>query len=208
MATVCNTEPFVPASLLKEFVVTIQIPVGFKLKATGDSNSYREYIAIDRNTIARLTTKTPVPADIQMPDGSTMNCIVEANTLTLKGSVLYNAILSGFVPGQSMQPDTDESEIIIAEDTAFSSPGIVEVNEVAVFGCPGCDLATWYAENYHVELAEGTAFLINNEGNVIPNHFPDDSLSNEFLEALNDAETAQVVHIPLQLRLVRNVVTP
>lgn len=204
MTIACNAEPYVPNTLLKEFLVAIEIPIGFKLQNAGIENSYTEYITIDRNSISRMATKTPVMAEIQMPNGSMMPCTVEANTLTLKGTIIYNAVLAGFVPENGVPTDIVEGQIIVSNNTAFSHSGIVDVDDVVVYGCPGCDLDTWYLENYHVELVEGNAFVVNNEGDV----FVNDNPGSEFFNQLNNSENAQIVNVPLQLRLVKNVVTP
>lgn len=205
MAVACNPEPYVPNNVLKQFVVTIEIPVGFKLKRLEDgTNGYTEYISMDRNTISRIATQTPVNADLYIPNGPTLSCSVEANTLTLKGSVLYNAIVSGFIPGSGMIVENDGEEIVVSNETGFSHAGIIEIDEVGVYGCPGCDLAAWYSENYHVQLVQGETFLINHAGDT----FNYRTETSEFFEQLDNAEATQVIHLPLILKLVKNTETP
>lgn len=207
----CTVQPYAPITKLRRFTISVEVPVGFVASKNAETGEYdyHEYISLDASNIKRVQTNQAVKATFHMPkislegvtttDTVDLECDAYAHVFKVQGTVVYNAILSGFIAENDLNTDDSQGEIEVIPSTAFTNDGIIEVDELIAYACPGCDIEEWFDQNYIMELIEYEQFLIDNNGNRISYR----ENPSAFFEALGDAKNSQIIHIPVELRLVK-----
>lgn len=206
MADACTL--YKSQKVIRKFVASIPIPLGFKILGNGDDPDYpyTTFLTIDKNSVKLVEETAILPATVTVPDlnnpGQTVEvpCQTQMRQFRLRGPLFYNSVASGFIAMDPLHPDevtTEVGECKVTDPTAFSSNKPIQIDDVIAYTCYECDLPEDVFSGFNVKIEQSQEFIINNEGEKIPHTQIDPS---NFFDELK-GEYTQYIYIPYTLAL-------
>lgn len=203
MANVCTVRR--NPRVVKEFVATVTIPIGFKVIGNGDDPRYpyTDYISIDRSALQVSMIEELYPSIIQVPDcqdptkTQELPCESKVRTIKLTGPLNYSAIISGFMPVIPVEATPQTPDVTVTTPTAFNDSKMVEISCNLGYSCYECDFPDDFIQGFKVEIIQNDEFLVNHSGNIIFHHA---EAPEDFMRELNGLNTV-IINIPFVLTL-------
>lgn len=192
------------SQVIKEFVATVTIPIGFKI--IGDGNDprypYKDYISMDRGSIETHTEEQMFPSVISIPDPQdptqtiTLNCQSRARVIKLEGPLFYTVVVAGFMPVLPVEPQT-QTDIVVTVPTAFTANNTIQIMDAIGYTCYECQMSPEILANYKLEIIQKDEFIITSNGNII---FHRAEEPQDFFAEL-DGKNTVTINYPLMLIL-------
>lgn len=190
--------------MMREFVATVTIPVGFKVIGDGADPRYpyTNYISLDRGSIETHIEEKSFPSVIYVPDSQDptqtqeLHCQSKARVIRLDGPLFYSLVVSGFMPVVPTEPES-HTHVVVTVPTAFNTNNTIQIMDAIGYTCYECQLPPEILADYKLEIIQRDEFIVTNSGNIV---FHRAEAPEEFFAELNGKNTV-TINYPLCLIL-------
>lgn len=192
------------SQVIREFVATVTIPVGFKIIGDGQDprHPYTDYISMDRGSMETHLEEQMFPSVISIPDPADptqtieLNCQSRARVIKLQGPLFYSVVVSGFMPTLPTEPESHNG-IVVTVPTAFTSNNTIQIADAIGYMCYECQIPPEILANYKLDIIQKDEFIITNNGNIV---FHRAEAPQDFFAEL-DGKNTVTINYPLVLSL-------
>ncbi len=180
--------------IIKEFVATVTVPIGFHIVKNGEDEKYpyKDYISLDSNALNVNVVEEIYPSIITVRDSEIeeqrveMKCNSKVRAIKLVGPLFFNVVATGFMPISMAEFKNEQQRAVVSEGTAFSTSGTMEIDFDLGYACYECDYdPTWIRDGYEITLSQRDEFIVKASGDLIFNRVETHDAFMAELDGLN-----------------------